>query len=376
MKINFFGDFVAREVDNIHLSPKMKDYISNADYNVVNFEAPIKDSGVKEITKSGPSLFQSANAPLWLVNNKFNIITLANNHIYDYGAQSLYKTIDSFKDARCVGAGDWDSAYTPLLIRNENEIIGIIALTHCEFGTFYDKWGKTQQAGTAWINHPCVPELIRKTKEVVDLLIVLPHAGIENIDVPLPEYRDLYRSFIDDGADAVIASHPHIIQGCEYYKTKPIFYSLGNFYFPWFGDEVQPPSWYKGLSLSLNYTKGKIDVDYHFISFDDNSIIFEDNKVDQESFNKLNSVLADNNLYMSKVNNSCNDLLEAYFKLFYLGGLLNIRSKDFLKRTINILLKRSKLSLSHLINNIRCESHRYAIVRALENRMQNDHSTL
>ena len=57
------------------------------------------------------------------------------------------------------------------------------------------------------------------------------HDGIEYIDIPLPEQRERYRDFVDYGADGVFVHHPHVPQGWEVYKGRPIFYSLGNFFF-------------------------------------------------------------------------------------------------------------------------------------------------
>ncbi len=61
--------------------------------------------------------------------------------------------------------------------------------------------------------------------------MVLIHWGIERDEMPQEYQRALAKRYIDAGADLVIGSHPHVLQGIEYYKGKPIFYSLGNFVF-------------------------------------------------------------------------------------------------------------------------------------------------
>ena len=76
-----------------------------------------------------------------------------------------------------------------------------------------------------------VNHIILDAKKELDYLFILPHAGVEYTDAPVPELIARYRDFIDYGADGVIASHPHCPQGWETYKGKPIFYSLGNFLF-------------------------------------------------------------------------------------------------------------------------------------------------
>ena len=74
-------------------------------------------------------------------------------------------------------------------------------------------------------------EEIKKAKESCDFVAVLVHWGIERNTLPEDYQKTLARQYIDAGADAVIGSHPHVLQGIEYYQGKPIFYSLGNFIF-------------------------------------------------------------------------------------------------------------------------------------------------
>ena len=72
---------------------------------------------------------------------------------------------------------------------------------------------------------------IKKLREQCDYLVVYVHWGIERSERPEDYQRSLGKQYIDAGADVVIGSHPHVLQGVEYYKGKPIVYSLGNFIF-------------------------------------------------------------------------------------------------------------------------------------------------
>ncbi len=72
---------------------------------------------------------------------------------------------------------------------------------------------------------------IKKLREQCDYLVVYVHWGIERKETPEDYQRSLGKQYIDAGADIVIGSHPHVLQGVEYYKGKPIVYSLGNFIF-------------------------------------------------------------------------------------------------------------------------------------------------
>ena len=241
MRINIFGDFVA--TGEMPEMIDLRNLLSEADYNVVNFEAPIRMEKAKQTTKSGPSICQNEKGPKWLLQQGFNIFTLANNHAMDYGIEGLKATVSALGKEKVLGAGTWEDAYKPFILKKDNVTVALLALTHCEFGTLTDEYDKRNlaQYGTAWINHPKIDGLIVRLKGKVDYVIVLAHAGVENIEQPLPEWRDRYKSMIDLGCDAVIASHPHIIQGYEEYQGKPIFYSLGNFFFQ--KDKQKRPSW-------------------------------------------------------------------------------------------------------------------------------------
>ena len=90
-----------------------------------------------------------------------------------------------------------------------------------------------------------------------DKVVVLIHWGIERDEMPQEYQRALARRYIDAGADLVIGSHPHVLQGIEYYKGKPIFYSLGNFVF---GSSIPKTmlvqAAFTGESLSLQLIPG------------------------------------------------------------------------------------------------------------------------
>ena len=110
-----------------------------------------------------------------------------------------------------------------------------------------------------------VNHIIVEAKKQIDYLFILPHDGIEYVDVPLPETIARYRDFIDYGADGVIGTHPHCPQGWESYKGKPIFYSLGNFLFNskegYDYRATNRPHWYEGLCVTLSIVDGIIQWD-------------------------------------------------------------------------------------------------------------------
>lgn len=72
---------------------------------------------------------------------------------------------------------------------------------------------------------------IEELKENCDFVVVMVHWGIERDEKPQEYQRTLGKQYIDAGADLVVGSHPHVLQGIEFYDGKPIVYSLGNFVF-------------------------------------------------------------------------------------------------------------------------------------------------
>lgn len=206
--INIFGDFKANTIDQLNLSKELSLLLDAGDINLVNFEAPVVSDG-KPIKKSGPNIHQHVNAPQWLEEKGFNAVSLANNHAMDFGVTGLTKTKNAFNAATVMGAGAWNEAYKIYEFTTKDKMkIGIICCTHHEFGTLMDKQG----IGIAHALSPEIERLIVNGRNKYTALIVYNHGGIEHIDVPLPEWRDIYKLWIDLGADAVIASHPHVPQ--------------------------------------------------------------------------------------------------------------------------------------------------------------------
>lgn len=367
MRINFFGDIVASHC-NMTISNDLKKLLHEADINVINFEAPsFKESNIDRFTpikKSGPSLYQSPELPIWLENNGFTLAALANNHTMDYGEKGLYETYKCFKEMRTFGAGSWDEAYKPIIIEVDNKKIAFLSLTHCEFGTLTDKWDKKHTVGSAWINHPDVDDIIIKTRKNVDYLFIFAHAGVENIPQPLPEWRDRYRSFIDRGCDAVIGSHPHIVQGWEMYKNKPIVYSLGNFYFPM--PVKKSYSWYQSLCASIVCKESSIHLEVTPIVFNENNIRIDTSDSTLQRLNHINSILSDEKLYIEEINEICSSMLNTYYNMFIAGGLVKTDLYRMLRYIVHKILRSPKVNIPTLINNLRCESHRYCIIRALK----------
>lgn len=364
MKIAITGDYCVND-RVIQLGESLKNLLFSCDYRICNFEGPLDDGINRSVKKSGPRLKMPLSSLDLLKRLNINALTLANNHILDEGYDGFYYTISNLKGFDYVGVGDWTTAYRPLIVPFGEKKVGVINFCEMQFGMLYDElYQGNNSIGCAWINHHKVNKLIIDTKKEVDVLIAICHAGVENINIPLPEWRVRYREFIELGCDAVIAHHPHVIQGFEVYNNKPICYSLGNFCFPQISKK-NDDKWNMGAIAVLNIDSNKIKLDMHCCIFKDDKLEICENSDGMSHIKQLNSYLI-GELYLNKINDYCTLKLDNYWKLFAAGGLFNPR-KMTLKNYGRLCL--GKYDYVHLLNNLQCESHRWVIERALRLKM-------
>ncbi|MCZ8512049.1 CapA family protein [Paenibacillus filicis] len=231
----------------------VKPYLEKADFAVANLETPITARGtaqVKEYTyRSSPAaLPKLKKAGVGLVN-------LANNHSMDFGEEGLLDTMDNL-DAQGilrVGAGrNTEEAYKYALVEKNGFKIAFLGFSRVIPDTsWYSGKSKPGLAETYSTKLPL--EAIDKAKADADMVVVIAHWGEERKDVPGREQTRLAHLYIDEGADLVVASHPHVLQGFEQYKGKWIAYSLGNFIFT--TNDI-PATW-ESMILQASCTKQK-----------------------------------------------------------------------------------------------------------------------
>ena len=260
IKLFFAGDFCSKpSTSRITVSEELRQVIQSCDLKVVNFEVPLKP-GVKLPPQGRERFYQNDDAPDFLRGLGFNVFSLANNHAFDWGEEGFKRTKAALGDV-AFGAGTYEEAYRVKVLEVQGVKIGFLALSFAAYTGVFDDVTNHEGLGCAYINDLRVNHDIIEAKKHVDYLFILPHDGIEYIDVPMPETIARYRDFIDYGADGVIAAHPHCPQGWEEYKCKPIFYSLGNFLFnskETYDFKATKPHWYEGLCVVMNITDGKL----------------------------------------------------------------------------------------------------------------------
>ena len=227
---------------------------SEADYNIINMEAPIVSGEGTPITKNGSNLKVNSCAIDALKWASFDCVTLANNHFYDYGEKGVKDTLIACRE-RCidyVGAGlNLTEASQTLYKEIHGKTFAIINCCEHEYSIAAENSG-----GSNPINPIQQYYAINEAKKQADHVIVICHGGIEFFQYPTPRMVEWYRFFIDVGADAVINHHQHCYSGYEIYNGKPIFYGLGNFCFDRF--DKRNSSWNNGYLVELIFEGDQI----------------------------------------------------------------------------------------------------------------------
>ncbi|MCI8862582.1 MAG: CapA family protein [Lachnospiraceae bacterium] len=212
--------------------PELLALLQEGDLFILNQEFPFGTTGEameeKEYTFRVPPDLVSVPADLGV-----DLVTLANNHMLDFGRGPLTETLAALDGAGIahVGAGeDLEAAKALATFEIEGKTLGFLGASRVIPEASWNASRYNSGVFTTYDASQLVEE-IKKAKESCDFVAVLVHWGIERNTLPEDYQKTLARQYIDAGADAVIGSHPHVLQGIEYYQGKPIFYSLGNFIF-------------------------------------------------------------------------------------------------------------------------------------------------
>ncbi len=214
------------------LDEEIRQEITEADIFMVNQEFPFTSRGTaaadKQFTFRLPpekvSIFQEMG---------IDIVTLANNHILDFGTEGLLDSCQVLREAGIayVGGGrDREQAEKLELLQAGEKTIGFLGVSRVYMDA---SWAAgPEHPGVFSTYDPArAVEAIGKASQQCDYLVVYVHWGIERKTMPEEYQRAMGRQYIDAGADLVVGSHPHVLQEIEYYGGKPIVYSLGNFVF-------------------------------------------------------------------------------------------------------------------------------------------------
>ncbi|MBR6380176.1 MAG: CapA family protein [Lachnospiraceae bacterium] len=224
---NYPAHGVSGIVDDGFLS-EMRD----ADILTVNEEFPFGTTGTpwpdKQFTFRVDPKYVSVLTELGV-----DLVSLANNHTMDFGASALQETFETLdgEGIPYIGAGENKARAKQLhIIEAGGKRFGFLAASRVVPST---AWYATANGPGLFTTYDPAEllECIREARPQVDFLTVFVHWGIERNEYPEEYQRTMGRQYIEAGADLVIGSHPHVLQGIQYFDGKPVFYSLGNYIF-------------------------------------------------------------------------------------------------------------------------------------------------
>jgi len=226
--------------------------LRRANLRIVNCECALTSASTS-VWKSG-AVFKGEPAHVkGLTAVPFEVACLANNHVLDYGVAGLRESLRVLHrhGIKTVGAGLTDEqAHAPLTLTINGQTIHIVNISEGE-----DLTASRGGPGVFGWDLPRATALVRRCKEHGGVVIAIAHTGLEYVPYPPLYVVSAFRAMVDAGADCVIGHHPHVPQGIEQWRGRPIVYSLGNFVF------YQPTNLFHrkiGFCASLDCAGGRI----------------------------------------------------------------------------------------------------------------------
>lgn len=358
LKILITGDLVLKQSSKeCFIDSNLAKLFSQSHLNIINLEAPITKSTLKTL-KTGINLKgDKKNTAYILKTLNTHAVTLANNHIMDFGEEGLMDTLKFCQEnhIKTVGAGaNLDEASQTIYIDSSEGKIAIVNFAENEF---------TAATETSAGFHPMDvidnAYKIQEARKNADYVIVIIHGGHEHYKLPSPRMQKQYRFYAEQGADIIVGHHTHCINGNEVWKGTPIYYSLGNFLFP----KVYPKDyeWNTGLILDIEIANQQLKSQIHPIGFyEENSrLTLLENEQKNEILNEieeLNQIIVES----EKLNNAWNDFLNSkytsYLQFWSPLSFFKNRFVKYILRKTNYNYTNKK-GLTLFLNLIRCESH-------------------
>lgn len=224
--------YINREGYDFVINEEVRKHFTSADIAMVNLENPFSNRG--EPVPDKEWTFRADPEHFSLINKMgIDIVNVANNHVLDYGQDAFLDTLSILDDNDILyvgGGNNIKEAYSPKFIDVKNKKIAFLGANRVMPDMSWYAT-ETRPGLSATYNPEKLIAEIEKVDPISDYVVVFVHWGVERQEMPVDYQKEMAKQYIDAGADIVIASHPHIMQGFEYYKGKPIAYSLGNFIF-------------------------------------------------------------------------------------------------------------------------------------------------
>lgn len=217
---------------------EISSFIKDFDFRFCNLECVISENasprpGKKYIFRAPPRYLEV------LRSAGISGVSLANNHVMDYGDSGLLDTMTNLNESSFLitGAGtDAETASRPLVTNIRGIRLAVIGL--CDL-PYEDTYARSNGPGIARASVSRVQSIMKQYDQWNDIVAVSIHWGDEYSDYPGRDQVALAHDLIDAGVDIIIGHHPHVYQGVEIYKNRPVIYSLGNFLFGSINEDVR-----------------------------------------------------------------------------------------------------------------------------------------
>lgn len=229
------------------------DILRKATILVGNLEAPLSKRG-SEYTKKTWILRADPRTVDSVAMAGFDVLTLANNHIMDYGPIALQDTLaalDNVKIARAGAGMNLNEARQPAIITAPDGTKFAFLAYSLTYPEIF--WANSSRPGTPYGDPSFFVPDIKKAKTLVDHVVVSFHWSDELQYYPSAYQKNYGRLAIDAGASVVLGHHPHVLQGIEIYKDGLIAYSLGNYVFGSYSKRVKD-----SIILEIDCTKDSL----------------------------------------------------------------------------------------------------------------------
>lgn len=345
------------------LSENILAEIKKAEYVVANLECPATNE-TNPIVKCGPNLRAKPGDLQVLSKAGINVLSLANNHILDYGVDAVSDTLKACHDNGffVFGAGKNQSeAEKPLIIEISGKKVGFISFAEEEFNIA----GQTTP-GSALFDPYYSFDKITALKKDVDIVVVLYHGGIEHYVYPTPLLQKKCRKMVEVGADLVLCQHSHCIGTIETYHEKTILYGQGNSVF---GYREGNEKWNEGLLVELDAFSSNIT--FKLMKATPEGIVFADTNDEDariDLMRKQSEILDD----VTAIKDSWTTFVEENKALYYsmlLGKnrVFNKMNRILKNKLIDIIYRKMKQMIT--MNILRCDAHREVLITMLEEKV-------
>lgn len=292
-----------------------------------------------------------------------DVLSLANNHILDYGEQGVSDTLELCRNENMgiVGGGkDEESANKPYFISIKKRTIGILSFAEAEFNI-----ATQNTAGANHFNYYESFQRIKATKEKCDYLIVLYHGGIEHYSYPSPLLQIKCRKMAEFGADIILCQHSHCIGTIEKYNNATILYGQGNSVFGYRKDNT---TWNEGLLVEVTLKEKSPEISLSLLKATKKGIDLAEEVPSKTRIDKMNemSLTLSNALKIQEMwNQFCNEKAALYLPLLYgKGRVFNKLNRILHNNLIDLFFSKKKKVTT--MNLIRCEAHNEVVQTILK----------